>query len=73
MDSFKSIAKNCGAKLTIDLKVSAPFHCKLMEDASIKMNEEINKTSFNQFKVPIIIDEDSFLNITKNSKNGEFM
>ena len=54
VDSFKSIAKNCGAKLTIDLKVSAPFHCKLMEDAAIKMNEEINKTSFNQFKVPII-------------------
>ena len=26
VDSFKSIAKNYGAKLTIDLKVSAPFH-----------------------------------------------
>ena len=49
-----SIAKNCGAKLTIDLKVSAPFHCKLMEDAALKMNSEINKTTFNQFKVPII-------------------
>ena len=44
VDSFKSIAKNCGAKLTIDLKVSAPFHCKLMEDAALKMNSEINKT-----------------------------
>ena len=54
VDSFKSIAKNCGAKLTIDLKVSAPFHCKLMEDAALKMNSEINKTTFNQFKVPII-------------------
>ena len=54
VDSFKSIAKNCGAKLTIDLKVSAPFHCKLMSDAATKMNTEINKISFNQFKVPIV-------------------
>jgi len=54
VDSFKSIAKKNGAKLTIDLNVSAPFHCKLMEDAAIKMNSEINKTLFNQFKVPVI-------------------
>ncbi len=54
VDSFKSIAKKCGAKLTIDLKVSAPFHCKLMSDAATKMNTEINKISFNQFKVPIV-------------------
>ena len=54
VDSFKSIAKNCGAKLIIDLKVSAPFHCKLMTDAATKMNTEINKISFNQFKVPIV-------------------
>jgi len=54
VDLFKSTAKNCGAKLTIDLKVSAPFHCKLMEDAAKKMKAEINKTSFNKFKVPII-------------------
>ena len=54
VNSFKSIAKNCGAKLTIDLNVSAPFHCKLMEEAAIKINSEINKTSFNEFKIPVI-------------------
>jgi [acyl-carrier-protein] S-malonyltransferase len=25
-----------------------------MEDAAVKMNSEINKTSFNQFKIPVI-------------------
>ena len=54
VDTFKKIAKKSGAKLTIDLKVSAPFHCKLMENAAIKIKDEINKTSFNEFKVPII-------------------
>tara|TARA_B100000686_G_scaffold349730_1_gene443812 strand:- start:12148 stop:13077 length:930 start_codon:yes stop_codon:yes gene_type:complete len=54
IDSFKEVAKQSGAKLTVDLKVSAPFHCALMEDAAIKMESEINKTSFNASKVPII-------------------
>ena len=54
VDSFKSIAKNNGAKLAIDLKVSAPFHCMLMEEAAIKMDTEINKISFNQCKIPVI-------------------
>jgi [acyl-carrier-protein] S-malonyltransferase len=54
VDSFKSIAKDSGAKLTIDLNVSAPFHCKLMGEAAVKMNLEIDKTSFNQFKIPVI-------------------
>ena len=54
VDVFKTMAKERGAKLTIDLKVSAPFHSKLMENAAIKMNTEINKTSFNQFNIPII-------------------
>ena len=54
VDLFKSIAKKNGAKLSIDLKVSAPFHCKLMEEAAVKMSTEINKTSFNQYKIPVI-------------------
>ena len=54
VDSFKSIAKDSGARLTIDLNVSAPFHCKLMGEAAVKMNLEIDKTSFNQFKIPVI-------------------
>tara|TARA_Y100000590_G_scaffold466980_1_gene644186 strand:- start:1025 stop:1957 length:933 start_codon:yes stop_codon:yes gene_type:complete len=54
VDSFKLIAKENGAKLTVDLKVSAPFHCKLMEDAAIKMNKEINKTNFNKPLIPVI-------------------
>jgi len=54
VDTFKKIAKESGAKLTIDLKVSAPFHCKLMDNAAIKIKNELNKTLFKEFKVPII-------------------
>ena len=54
VDAFKLIAKEHGAKLTIDLKVSAPFHCKLMENAAIEMKKEINKIDFSELKIPLI-------------------
>ena len=40
--------------MVIDLKVSEPFHCMMMEEAAIKMDTEINKISFNQCKIPVI-------------------
>ena len=54
VDKFKEIAKKMGAKLVIDLKVSAPFHCELMSEAANKMEKEINKISFNKFEIPVI-------------------
>ena len=54
VDAFKLIAKEHGAKLTIDLKVSAPFHCKLMENAAIEMKKEINKIDYSELKIPLI-------------------
>ena len=39
---------------SIPLKVSAPFHCSLMKPAAVKMEENINKTSFINPSVKII-------------------
>tara|TARA_B100000029_G_scaffold516355_2_gene629057 strand:- start:3056 stop:3985 length:930 start_codon:yes stop_codon:yes gene_type:complete len=68
VDSFKLIAKENGAKLTVDLKVSAPFHCKLMNEAALKMSEEINKVSFNECKIPIITN----VNATSSNISSDF-
>jgi [acyl-carrier-protein] S-malonyltransferase len=38
----------------IKLPVSAPFHCSLMKKATVTMNEELNKLSFNQGKNKLI-------------------
>ncbi len=59
VDSFKLIAKENGAKLVVDLKVSAPFHCGLMNDAALKMSTEIDKTSFNKCQIPVISNVDA--------------
>ena len=38
----------------IKLNVSAPFHCKLMENATINMREEILNLNLNEIKKPIV-------------------
>ena len=48
------IAKNNGAKRTILLPVSAPFHCRLMEPARVIMEEALNNLKFNVPLIPIV-------------------
>ena len=48
------IAKNNGAKRAILLPVSAPFHCRLMEPASVIMEEALNNLTFNVPIIPIV-------------------
>ena len=56
VDLFKEFAKEEGAKLTIDLKVSAPFHCALMQDAANKMKKKLNEVSFADTNIPVIFN-----------------
>ncbi|PDH18961.1 MAG: [acyl-carrier-protein] S-malonyltransferase [Pelagibacterales bacterium MED-G44] len=46
LDFFAEILKSQGIR-NIKLPVSAPFHCKLMNEATKKMRNEINKLEFN--------------------------
>ena len=48
------LLKNKGAKKTIELPVSAPFHCDLMNNAKFIMKDEIMNTSFNEPIIPIV-------------------
>ena len=53
VDYISSNAKELGVKRAIKLPVSAPFHCELINKASIAMKEEISNYSFNPFTVPL--------------------
>ncbi len=46
--------KKAGARNLIDLKVSAPFHCKLMKDASIVMKNSLEPINFNTLQTKFI-------------------
>ena len=48
------LAKEAGAKRAMLLAVSAPFHCDLMEPASVAMKEALQGTTFNTPSVGII-------------------
>ena len=53
VDYISSNAKELGVKRAIKLPVSAPFHCELINKASIAMKEEMPNYSFNPFTVPL--------------------
>ena len=48
------LAKQKGAKRAIELPVSAPFHCRLMQPAADKMREALANVKISAPKVPLI-------------------
>ncbi|MBP9693941.1 MAG: ACP S-malonyltransferase [Alphaproteobacteria bacterium] len=49
-----ALATNHGAKRSILLPVSAPFHCALMEPAAIRMQEALGEVTISNISVPLI-------------------
>jgi [acyl-carrier-protein] S-malonyltransferase len=47
-------AKELGAKKTVNLPVSAPFHCALMEPAAAKLEGELGRLEFSDATPPVI-------------------
>jgi [acyl-carrier-protein] S-malonyltransferase len=48
------LAKKAGAKRAIALPVSAPFHCPLMRPAQEQMAAELEATTFNDLRKPLV-------------------
>tara|TARA_B100001996_G_scaffold223858_1_gene172240 strand:- start:48 stop:989 length:942 start_codon:yes stop_codon:yes gene_type:complete len=57
------LAKKRGAKRAINLPVSAPFHCSLMESAAGVMSNELTSVNMSELKVPFVS------NVTANIVN----
>lgn len=53
------LSKEHGAKKAIQLPVSAPFHCTLLETAGIKLSSELDNIDINNPEVPIISNVDA--------------
>ncbi len=61
-------AKSLGAKRAIKLPVSAPFHCELINDASLKLKVELEKFTFNSFSCPLYSNVTAEKSDSKNIK-----
>ena len=51
-----ALAKASGARRALSLKVSAPFHCKIMQPAAEIMKEALSSITINKPNVPIVIN-----------------
>ena len=54
VEEVSQLAKEGGAKKTIMLPVSAPFHCPLMKPAEINLKKELKKTEFVDHQYPVV-------------------
>jgi [acyl-carrier-protein] S-malonyltransferase len=53
VDKAAKIAKEKGAKLTVKLKVSGPFHTELLQPASDRLKPELEKMTISDMKIPV--------------------
>jgi [acyl-carrier-protein] S-malonyltransferase len=49
-----AIAKAAGARRTVALAVSAPFHCSLMRPAQMRLRADLDATEFRDLSIPLI-------------------
>jgi [acyl-carrier-protein] S-malonyltransferase len=54
IDRAIDLLKARGAKRTIKLKVSAPFHCALMRPAQERLKVDLDSMSFEDLRVPVV-------------------
>ncbi|NDJ14405.1 MAG: [acyl-carrier-protein] S-malonyltransferase [Acidobacteriia bacterium] len=54
VDRAMELAKAGGAKRVVPLPVSAPFHCPLMWPAQQRLRADLDSTTFNDLRVPLI-------------------
>jgi [acyl-carrier-protein] S-malonyltransferase len=52
------LAKEAGAKRTVMLAVSAPFHCALMQPAQDRLAEDLAQLNFRDPEIPVIANVD---------------
>jgi len=53
------IASASGAKRTVMLPVSAPFHCELMMPAQTRLAEDLRRAAFGPLRVPLVNNVDA--------------
>lgn len=49
-----NLAKEKGAKRVVPLNVSAPFHCRMLEPAALKLDKELQKVAIKPLLIPVI-------------------
>ena len=62
VEAASRIAKEKGARRVVELEVSAPFHCSLMEPAAVRLREVIAKADLHPMKYPVVTNTEATAN-----------
>ena len=62
VEAASQIAKEKGARRVVELEVSAPFHCSLMEPAAVRLREVIAKADLHPMKYPVVTNTEATAN-----------
>jgi len=54
VEKVTELTKAKGAKRALMLQVSAPFHCKLLEPAAVKLQEELKALEIKEMELPVV-------------------
>ena len=66
VERVSALAKESGARRTIPLPVSAPFHCQLMKPAADRLSRDLQATEFSNLQMPLVTNVDA-IPITESS------
>ena len=54
VEAASELAREKGARRVVELEVSAPFHCSLMEPAAARLKDVLSELDFNPMKYPVV-------------------
>jgi len=58
-EATQRVASRCGARQTVELPVSAPFHCRLMRPAEERLRADLARVRFADPRVPVYNNVDA--------------
>ena len=62
VEAVSQLAKEKGARRVVELEVSAPFHCSLMEPAAVRLRDVIAKADLHPMKYPVVTNTEATAN-----------
>ena len=62
VEAAAELAKEKGARRVVELEVSAPFHCSLMEPAAARLGDVLGEIDFHPLKYPVVTNTEAKAN-----------
>ena len=62
VEAASELAKEKGARRVVELEVSAPFHCSLMEPAAARLRDVLSELDFHPMKYPVVTNTEARAN-----------